>query len=65
MKKLKKNQLEDGEHYLVDTGYGWSPAGFDIARFNDGRLFSIANEIDLFDEDSVNEIYELPISKDE
>lgn len=63
MKKVKKENLEVGESYLVDTGFAWSPSGFDIAEFeHDKTLVSQSNGSDIME--YAKAIYELPISED-
>ena len=49
MKRIDKSKLEFGESYLVDTGFQWSPSGFDIAEYeHDKTLVSQSNGEDLF-----------------
>jgi len=61
MKKLKVEDLEENESYLIETGYNWSPSGFDIAEFSMGALISQSNCSDLLKGKYVKTIYELPI----
>jgi len=62
MKKITIGKLEVGESYLVDTGFGWSSSGFDIAEYqHGGTLISQSNGCDIMD--TVNAIYELPVSE--
>ncbi len=65
MKKIENDKLEFGESYLVDTGFQWSPSGFDIAEYeHDKTLVSQSNGEDLFRSATINAIYELPFSED-
>ncbi|MBP7512573.1 MAG: hypothetical protein KA981_11625 [Bacteroidia bacterium] len=60
MKKVTLDKLEQGESYLCDTGFGWSPSGFDIAEFDRGELISQSNGSDIIDVAKI--IYKLPIN---
>jgi hypothetical protein len=63
MKKIHRSKLKEDTDYLVFTGYGWSPSGFDIGNYElSGCLTSQTNGEDLLsikNSDTVI-IYELP-----